>query len=1184
MLKWVSNLRNPDPLRMLSGICEVTPLVLNEALSDYLVHIADYFFEKVFCSPTSSRFKTERNKELFFKLMESEFLSCCVSDRSPAVSARIAFHLSSFMESQRMNPTDIQTKHPKQEMLFRILEIATKFEDRIERIVMFSQLVLDAGRRKLPSAFISSISCFLCKSPELIPRFFTDTSTLNLFHNFISRHDRPHMFFTIMPSLTPQLVDILLNNEDLHDLLCLDSTSVYSSDLVSIFIQVVAINPSPLKSIPLRNVSRLHRLPLQALQSARVTSQDPANPHRLSFGRHTTNWTRFVEAASSVEWDEPKRKEKMIINGWITLLVVLAAGEDVDLSTAAVTLFQRECGLNPKQAHALLFSTPPSIPLNTDWPFPISDALTLSGSLCAAIGSIIPQPFKLEKDHYKVSPLMQQVAVFIMSCFVPILHTKHPSISSRFPFFPAELRTETTQSLWSIPPDSSTPHPLISLSEQISLSAGHFNYLDDYKFKMPMSVYHRLILTDVHTIPFVSDKVKCLLIARIGKTLSISRWLPSASWWHVLNVVMDITLIHSIRTHRSVIDATHEIVSEFRLNGPTSSEYYELVQKSEETIRAKMAKAEGEEKWAWYLHLWAMRQLSDEERCHFFLLAETDDQLDLTLPGVIFSSFVGGNNTVWAEEKSANRLIEVAGRSLESDLSMRAWSVIGKDLHPRTWPEGRQLDEKMMTTNKKMIALILQTLTVAVQTNDGKREGSLFSFSNNAAFVIETSVDLLWWYLLKSTFDLAPFIHLLASLCRTGRLRLLNILLPVYEAIEKLTQNTSSPFSIHSYSIPYSPNEYHPTEPHTLIHIISSILLSYSISKDDPIHSLDDFDNPTKLTRMEVGRKMIELAGEMVESASIHPSPTQLPKHFIRFETIDCRGYWTPPRMWAALIPFWRKNEQISLIRTHVLQFGAPLARLARATLRFTDDRFSNDYYENRRWEHAFSVFKKILVLLKSLDPTQLDTNPALSSLLSSLAILLIRRDFSLSPLVSVFDALFPNFRRADLPGSDPMPFRPNLERFLYAFREEGLDDRRLVHRCVAFWVLWIGLLGVDWVWRDGIDIVRPCLDLDWCGGDQAVARDHREEELGVRVGRGEETVGDEAHGCRSVLLLNLKRMKKKKKDEKREEETLVASSQSTHLFPVACLSQPSPCSFCELHVRHCEHKLGHSCVGLDGG
>ncbi|KAK2950067.1 hypothetical protein BLNAU_14989 [Blattamonas nauphoetae] len=70
----------------------------------------------------------------------------------------------------------------------------------------------------------------------------------------------------------------------------------------------------------------------------------------------------------------------------------------------------------------------------------------------------------------------------------------------------------------------------------------------------------------------------------------------------------------------------------------------------------------------------------------------------------------------------------------------------------------------------------------------------------------------------------------------------------------------------------------------------------------------------------------------------------------------------------------------------------------------------------------------------------------------------------------------------------------------------------RHVHRCVAFWVLWIGLLGVDWVWRDGIDIVRPCLDLDWCGGDQAVARDHREEELGVRVGRGEETVGNEAH------------------------------------------------------------------------
>ncbi|KAK2950066.1 hypothetical protein BLNAU_14988 [Blattamonas nauphoetae] len=845
-----------------------------------------------------------------------------------------------------------------------------------------------------------------------------------------------------MPSLTPQLVDVLLDNKDLHDLLCLFSNCLYDSDLVSIFIQVIAITPAPLQSMTLRNVSRLHCLPIQALQSARVTSQDPANPHRLSFGRHTTNWTRFVEAVSSVEWDEKERKEKMIINDWITLLVVLAASEDVDLSTAAVTLFQRECGLSSKQARTLLFSTPPSIPLNTDWPFPISDALTLSGSLCAAIGSIIPQPFKLEKDHYKVSPLMQQVAVFIMSCFVPILHTKHPSTSSRFPVFPAELRTVTDQSILNIPPDSSTPHPLISLSEQISLSAGHFNYLDDYKFKMPMSVYHRLILTDVHTIPFVSDEMKCSLIARIGQTLKRVFRNMQVSSWHVLSVVMDIALINSTRTHRSVIQATQKVLASFLWHYMNSDEASAFIRMVIATTKERMAKAEGEEKWSLFLRLWVMNRLSTEERHHLFLLAETDTQLDFSLPRMDAIYKIEATGSVWAKEESANRLIEVAGRSLESALSLRAWSIIEKVLHPRDWPKGRQLDKKMMTINKKMIALILQTLTVAVQTNDGKREGSLFSFSNNAAFVIKTSVDLFLWYLLKTTFDLTPFIPVLASLCRTGNLGLMRILVQIYDRIEFLTQNTSSPFSIHSYSILYSPNEDHTAEPHTLIHIISSVLLSHLLSKDDPIYSPEQLLNPTKLTRMEVGRKMIELAGEIVESANTLPSPTQLPKHFIRFETIDCRGYWTPPRMWATLVPFWRKEEQIAFIRTHVLQFGAPLARLACATLRFTDDRFSNDYYENRRWEHAFSVFKKILVLLKSLDPTQLDTNPALSSLLSSLAILLIRRDFSLSPLVSVFGALFPNFRRADLPERDPMPFRPNLERFLYAFREEGLDDR----------------------------------------------------------------------------------------------------------------------------------------------
>ncbi|KAK2957342.1 hypothetical protein BLNAU_7720 [Blattamonas nauphoetae] len=187
---------------------------------------------------------------------------------------------------------------------------------------------------------------------------------------------------------------------------------------------------------------------------------------------------------------------------------------------------------------------------------------------------------------------------------------------------------------------------------------------------------------------------------------------------------------------------------------------------------------------------------------------------------------------------------------------------------------------------------------------------------------------------------------------------------------------------------------------------------------------------------------MIELAREMVESDNTRASLTRLPKHYIVTLNYDIRKVCAPQSVWTALVPFWKKDEQISLIRTNVLQFGAPLARLAHATLRFTDDRRPTDYLDCQKWERMFFVFERILVLLKSLDPTQLDTNPALSTLLSSLAILLVRRDFSLYPLVSVFVALFPNFRRAHCPMHPPLPFRPKLERFLYTFREEGLDDR----------------------------------------------------------------------------------------------------------------------------------------------
>ncbi|KAK2957343.1 hypothetical protein BLNAU_7721 [Blattamonas nauphoetae] len=703
----------------------------------------------------------------------------------------------------------------------------------------YLQLLVETCGGKLPSAFISSISCFLCKSPELIHRFFTDHATLHLFHNFFSKHDRLHMIFAIMPSLTPQLVDVLLDNEDLHALLCLSSDDVSETDKANVFMQLVTITPAPLKHIPFQDRYQFNYLTDEALKSARVTSNDPANPHRLSFGRHTTNWTRCVEAVSSVEWDEKERSGRMGHYAWITLLVVLAASEDVDLSTAAVTLFQRECGLNTKQAQTILFSTPPPFPSESDWPLPISDALTLSGSLCAAVASIIPQHYTPEMDYRGVNELFRQITIVVMSCLVPALHASHPSISSLFPFFSAELRTEQAQSLWRIATEPSTPHPLISLSKQISLSAGTFQYIDDYKGDLPKCVYHRLILNDIHVLPFVSDDTKCYLIGRIGKTLRIVRWLPYASIWFVLNAVLDIVLFDSPLTHRSIIQATYQIVDDFRSNGWRYSEYVELIPRSEETIRAQMATTEKEVKWNLFIRLWMMQSLSHEERQHFFLLAETDTQMDFALPRVGFLSSVEGNCAVWAEEESANRLIEVAGRSLESDLSVRAWAIIGEELHPLKPSIGGCADAKMMERNKKVADLILRTLTVAVQRDDGKREGSLFSFSQNVSFVIETCVTLFKQYVDETTFDLAPFIPVFASLCRTGNLKWMHILLQIFDRIEILTQNTSTPFSIHSYSILFSPNHDHPAEPLTLIHIISSVLLSHLVKETETSSVLD---------------------------------------------------------------------------------------------------------------------------------------------------------------------------------------------------------------------------------------------------------------------------------------------------------------------------------------------------------
>ncbi|KAK2955422.1 hypothetical protein BLNAU_9650 [Blattamonas nauphoetae] len=961
--------------------------------------------------------------------------------KSPAVFARIQHHLSTFMESHRMIQTGAQTEHPKQENFLRILKIAQKTEDWIERVNAFSHLLLESSRDGLPSAFISSISCFLCGHSELIPRFFSDTTILRLLHMFVSTPDRLKMVLIILPSLTPQLVDVLLSNKDLHDLLSLSSRFVPESDMVNVFIQVVAIAPAPLRHITLGDLSRLTSLAEYALKSVQDISEDQATPQCLNFGRHTNTWTRFAESVNGAEWNEQERSAGITNNAWITLLVVLAASEDAALSTAAQTLFQRTCGLSAKQTQTLLFSPPPPFPLHSDWPLSISDEFSRSGSVCAAVGHALLQHHTPQSDREGVCEFLRMVTIFIMSWLVPVLHATHPSTSSRFQFFTAELRNQTDQSLWSFTNDTSTSQ-LVTLSEQISLSAGELTTDRHVHNKVPQLVYHRLILNDVHTLPFVSDEVKCTLITRIGQTLKITRWLPAASCWSILNFVMDIALINSTHSSQAVVAKTSEIVKYTNWEYERQIVVEALQRKNERMIRERMAMAEGEEKWDWFLRLWVMGRLSIEEQHHFFLLAETDAQMNFALPNVDMFDRSRQENPVWAEEESASRLIEAAGKSPESELSMKAWAIVGKVLLPLTSSTAEPTDETMVERNKNVTDLILRVLTDIVQKSDNRGEGKFLSLSSNAWFVTETSVELFSSYLFKTTFDVTPFIPVLASLCRTRSIYLLNFLIPIYERFERLTTHTSSPFSFRSYSILYSPNEHGPPELLTLLHIISSIFLSFLLSKEDTEDAMRSFNKGMIHTMMEMGMKMAELAVEMLDSVHSLSSPTQLPKHFIQFGESNGRVRWTPQRIWAALLPFWKNDEQIALIRTNFLQFVPHLARLACATLRFTDDRQPADCYDRQKWKHAFCVFETILVLLRSLDQTVLDTNPTLSTLLSSLTILFVRRDFSLPPLVSIFTALFPNFRHAHDSRMTRFPVRPKLEGFLYPFREEGLDDR----------------------------------------------------------------------------------------------------------------------------------------------
>ncbi|KAK2943776.1 hypothetical protein BLNAU_21314 [Blattamonas nauphoetae] len=995
----------------------------------------------------------------FLNLITSEFMACCISGARPGVYNHILSRLMLCSSPRAIHRPEHSKIRQTQKSLIEISEITDQCPDPVKRLRAIFRFFEHANDDSLRESLQWHTAHFLHAHPDIVPQLLS----VNPFLDWIVHRDDsvPCLVFLMSAfAVGPNLVvpRVFLGkhspvNSDPGDVYPLQ----YETAMTNFLFRVAELSPSLLPDIHSSGNTFIYKFTARlAINTARVVSSDPNEPRCLCFGRDNQKWIAFL--AAQKELMKPRKYPLWLLSvSCISLIVLLAASIDDGVSEAAILFLSSKSQLTVEQTRALLFSTPTTFPISSDWPLPVYNQHNPSQnpppSLCAEAGRLLSErrdkPVKLE-PQYK-HPISEEIATLFGSCVLYALHSNSPLTSSRVPFFAEELwNDDERQRIWSNATNPKTGDHLHTFSFASIPCPSRRNLKERPNWSA--IEFSSAWLFILHNFPFVVGETTWSHLSGFQSEIDsyILRPEEQQQFW---KIVMDVLMSRSLNTPLDSFRELHWVLSRSSQHRRISWRMDEELTIQPTILRAKLKTAEGDEKWNVFARLWVLSQVSEEETDEMVMLAETDEQLLLALSSPLHNDQpFEYQPAVVICERNVSRVLKAAGRTDNLELAGTAWNTIRNGILMDRIQLFRKDEQGKQEANKEMSDLFEKVLhdMCAVQRKDVPK-GSIAKVDPSSSSLLRSCLIVLRSCLQFSTLDPSPFLPVLASLALTADLPLLLDLLLVFREIGAQTKDSSKPFTLSSFIIPFSPHASAPSQPHSLLYIVSSIVIAEdNHSSEDTSKVVECFDYSHD-AKLELIKTSLHVSVDQLNAAKLSSSPKRPPFTSSFLSTTEQTPETTLLIIWRNLRQILFTEDKTSLFEQHFTRFLPSLLRLVPLTIALSSDHDDDIWIGFLYLPSLHSSILPLLEIIKPLDQHEWDANPSISTLVSQLAFLLMYFDPSIPSSSGSWNPskLVPLLK----PGKPFSVFASNASDFttqkwdgtrqlLTRFKEEGLEDR----------------------------------------------------------------------------------------------------------------------------------------------
>ncbi|KAK2956669.1 hypothetical protein BLNAU_8303 [Blattamonas nauphoetae] len=754
----------------------------------------------------------------------------------------------------------------------------------------------------------------------------------------------------------------------------------------------------------------------------------------------------------------------------VPILALFAASSDDTLSREAVITLAAISGLTETQASDLLFSTPISFPVHSNWAElrrmkPAGHELAGSHSICEQAVTLLSKPSThhfahiFKRDELENS-LTYSINTLFLGCLVNVFSAARPSVVSRFPFFsPTLVPSPPKGNIWNA---DAHPSTLSSLDKLVRFSTSCVAP-DRFMSSSVDNFFDEGTMARLHLLPFLSSKgqTSCLRTMSFDTLRTLDIEQPQKEKW--VEMMLEFSLSSPINTSSEIISTVRSVArsvlqtdssDRFRRYHDPGRDKDDPPKKDEIIIRVrkKMKEASNNEKWNFLPQLNALDDLKIDELMALLKEAETDEQL-ITVLSIPLCRSLSIDDLSPLVVRHLRRIITIIQRNDENEMTTTAYMWMAETTE-KAFPLKSSLKQPGYSLVDeewgKVILRMLEAINAA--RREGVEEGRVVTVKRDTRVL--SCLSILRFQLRATKLDPQPFLPVLASLALADDPILLSSLLLIFQDLSHSKQPLDPPFSLETYTIPFSPSSSIPPKHSTLLSIITSTIFSTLFVASTPHFQNTSFYNffcnlfidetrlydhaTVNLARHSFANSLFSVACDLVESqspSSTIPFPTNLDPSILSTR---------PPtktfahHVWDVFDPFLdvfvdHPNQP------HFELFAPSLLRLISLSIRTTDE-WTGEMSDHLFMDKSVPVVFAFRIVLHLFDYRQNQFESIHSQVVNAFCLLFVRIETLLPNLLDYFERKTRQLSHRD--SSDQIRIGTKMKQAMRTLSEEGLADR----------------------------------------------------------------------------------------------------------------------------------------------